>query len=445
MPATRRRSAGRLRGLAGRLLIDVGPLRRSRDLRALFAGQVVSVLGTQMTTVAVPYQVYKLTGSSLDVGLVSLATLGPLLAGSLIGGPVADAIDRRRLLIIVSVAMAAVSAGLAVNASSRPALWPLFACPAVAGGLGTMQDSALGAVIPNLVRRPEIPAASAMFQAIFQLGLIVGPALSGLLLASAGIRFVYWTDAATFAAGMLAALVIGPQPPASGGQRPGLRSLLEGVRFVRGRQAIQGAFLIDLGATVFGLPRALFPALAATVFGGGAATLGLLYAAPGAGALVGALTTGWAGRIQRQARAVTVAVIVWGLAITGFGLTTWLPAALVLLVVAGGADVISAVFRSAIIQLSVPDALRGRLTGLQIAVVTGGPRMGDVEAGAVAAAFGDTTSVVSGGLACVASALLLLALLPGFRRQHVNADPSQPAATAAPGPPHLTEEETTDR
>jgi hypothetical protein len=186
---------------------------------------------------------------------------------------------------------------------------------------------------------------------------------------------------------------------------------------VRGRQAIQGAYLIDINAMVFGMPRALFPALAVSRFGGGATTLGFLYAAPGAGALAGALTTGWVSRIQRQGLAVIVAVIAWGAAITGFGLVRWLPLALVLLAAAGCADVISAVFRSTIIQLAVPDSLRGRLAGLQIAVVTGGPRIGDLEAGSVAAAFGNTFSVVSGGLACIAGALLLARALPGFRRQ----------------------------
>ncbi len=174
------------------LLIDIGPLRRSRDLRALVGGQFVSVLGSQMTGVAVPYQVYRLTGSSLDVGLVSLAALGPLLAGSLLGGSLVDAVDRRRLLIAVSVVMAAVSAGLAVNASARPALWPLFVLPALAAGLGTFEDSALGTVIPGLVRRSDLAAANAVFQALFQFGLVVGPALAGLLLAGTGIRFVYW-------------------------------------------------------------------------------------------------------------------------------------------------------------------------------------------------------------------------------------------------------------
>jgi predicted MFS family arabinose efflux permease len=420
IPSHSRRSR-LVRSLAGKLLIDVGPLRRSRDLRALVLGQTVSVLGSQMTAVAVPYQVYKLTGSSLDVGLVSLAALGPLLAGSFFGGSLVDAADRRRLLIGVSIVMAAVSAGLALNAAGgRPALWPLFVCTALAGGLGTFEDSALNTVLPNLVRRSDIPTANAVFQAIFQLGIVVGPALAGLLLAGTGIRFVYWTDAATFGVATLAALAIAPQPPEGGGERLGLRSLFESLRFIRGRQTIQGAFLIDLGATVFGLPKALFPALAATVFGGGATTLGLLYAAPGAGALLGALTTGWVGRVRRQGRAVIIAVIVWGLAITAFGLTHHLLIALALLAVAGWADVVSAIFRSTIVQLAVPDALRGRLTGLEISVVTGGPRLGDVEAGAVAAAFGNTTSVVSGGLACIATALLLTSLLPGFRRQHVD-------------------------
>ncbi len=243
------------------------------------------------------------------------------------------------------------------------------------------------------------------------------PAAAGLVLAGAGIRFVYWVDVASDVASLGALVLIAPQPPVDGGHRAGLGSIMEGFRFVRGRQDIQGAYLIDLNATVFGLPRALFPALAADVFGGGAVTVGLLYAAPGAGALLGALTTGWVGRVRCQGRAVIIAVIVWGLAITAFGLVPWLPAALVLLGVAGRPDVISAVFRTTIIQLSVPDNLRGRLTGLQIAVVTGGPRLGDLEAGVVATALGDSASVVSGGLACVAGALVLARLLPEFRRQ----------------------------
>jgi MFS family permease len=232
-------------------------------------------------------------------------------------------------------------------------------------------------------------------------------------------------DVATFVVTLFTVFLISPQRATGETQhRPGLRSIIEGLSFVRSRQAIQGAYLIDINAMVFGMPRALFPALAFTLFGGGARTLGFLYSAPGVGALIGALTTGWVSHVRRQGLAVIVAVITWGIAITCFGLVPWLPGALALLAVAGWADVISAVFRSTIIQLTVPDALRGRLSGLQTAVVAGGPRIGDLESGAVAAAFGDTVSVVSGGLACIAGALVLARLLPGFRHQRI---PEAPA------------------
>jgi hypothetical protein len=419
-----------------RLLIDLTPLRRSRDFRFLVGGEMVSVLGNQLTTVAVPFQVYQLTHSSLDVGLVSTTQLAPLIAGSLLAGSIADAIDRRRLLMVAQVLMALCSAGLAINADLGTALWPLFLLPALSAGFSGLDSAGRSAIIPNMVQRSEVSTANAIFQSLFQFGQVAGPAVAGLLLAGAGVRFVYWLDVASFGVAFLAVFLISPQPPQEGSQRPGVRSILEGLAFVRGRQAIQGAYLIDINAMVFGMPRALFPALATTLFGGGATTLGFLYAAPGAGALAGALTTGWVSRIQRQGRAVIIAVIAWGAAITGFGLVRWLPLALVLLAAAGCADVISAVFRSTIIQLAVPDGLRGRLAGLQIAVVTGGPRIGDLEAGSVATAFGDTFSVVSGGLACIAGALVLARALPGFRRQQVlGPGESEPEATGEGGAP----------
>jgi predicted MFS family arabinose efflux permease len=416
------------------VLMDVTPLRRSRDLRCLVAGQLLSTLGAQFTMVAVPYQVYALTRSSLAVGLVSLAQVLPLIAGALLGGSLADAADRRRVLLAAQLLTLLCSAGLAVNADTGPALWPLFALPAVAAGFTAATEAGLSAILPNLVRRSEVATVNAMFQALFQIGQVAGPAVAGLLLAGAGVRFVYWMDVACIAAAVVATFLISPQVPQAGASHPpGLRSVMAGLRYLRGRPVIQGAYLIDINAMVFGMPRAVFPALAATVFGGGASTLGFLYAAPGAGALLGAVTTGWVGRVRRQGRAVIAAVLVWGAAITCFGLVRWLPAALALLAVAGWADVISAVFRSTIIQLNVPDALRGRLMGVQMAVVTGGPRIGDAESGAVAAAFGPAASVVSGGLACIGGALLLARLLPAFRRQQAPARPggAEPAADAA--------------
>ncbi|MCW2932313.1 MAG: hypothetical protein JWM19_3275, partial [Actinomycetia bacterium] len=425
---TSRPSGARRRGLASRILMDVTPLRVSRDYRALIGGQLVSTLGTQLTAVAVPYQVYEMTRSSLDVGLVSLTQLIPLIIGSLWGGVLVDAMDRRKLLMIEELLAAFMTAGLAVNADLLRALWPLFVFPAATAALGGIDSSARNAMIPGMVGLRLVPASNALFQSLFQMGSIVGPAVAGLLLAGAGIKFVFWLNVASFLVSVLAVSFISSQPPKGPAVRPGLRSILDGFRFVRHSQQVQGAYLIDVNAMVFGLPRALFPALAITTFGGGATTVGLLYAAPGVGALIGAVTTGWVGRIRRQGLAVTIAVIVWGAAISGFGLVPWLWAALPLLAVAGWADVISAVFRNTIIQLAGPDGMRGRLMGVQMAVVAGGPRLGDLEAGAVADAFGNTASIVSGGLACIVGALLVARALPGFRHQQV------PASVAAADP-----------
>lgn len=391
------------------------PLRESRDLRVLLGGQLVSLLGTQLTAVAVPYQVYRLTHSSLDVGLVSLAQLIPLLICSLYGGTVIDAADRRRLLLRVEALMACCSAGLALNTDLGARIWPLFVLPAASAGLTAFDNPTRNAIIPRLVPPRQFATASAMFQVLTQFGSVVGPALGGILLAGAGINYVYWIDAASFAVAVAAAWAISPQPSAEHAPRPGLRSIAEGFRFIRGHQSIQGAYLIDINAMVFGMPRALFPAMAANVFGGGASTVGFLYAAPGVGALAGALTTGWVSHVRRQGLTVIVAVIVWGAAIVAFGVTGSLPLALLFLAVAGWADVISAVLRNTIIQLSVPDRLQGRLAAIQIGVVAGGPRLGDLESGAVATAFGNEASIVSGGLLCIAGALALSRLLPGFR------------------------------
>jgi predicted MFS family arabinose efflux permease len=402
--------------VARHVLLDVTPLRRSRDYRALISGLGVSVLGNQLTTVAVPFQVYAITRSSLMVGLVSLAQLFPLIFGSLLGGSLVDAVDRRKLLILVEGICACCSAGLALNADFGPALWPLFVLPAITASQSGIDSSARNAMLPGLVGMDLLPASNAIFQSLFQTGAIVGPAVAGLLLAGAGVHVIYWIDVASYLIAMTAVLTMSPQPPppmaTEGGAaaRPGWRSTLEGLRFVRRSQPVLGAYVIDVNAMVFGMPRAL----SATVFGGGATTVGLLYAAPGAGALLGALTTGWVGRVRRQGLAVICAVIVWGLAIAGFGVAHWLPLALVLLAIAGWADVLSAVFRNTIIQFAGPDGMRGRLMGVQMAVVAGGPRLGDLESGAVATAFGDTASVISGGLACVVGAFAVAWALPGF-------------------------------
>src|ERR1700735_3855342 len=374
--------------VASHVLLDITPLRRSRDYRALISGLGVSVLGNQLTTVAVPFQVYAITRSSLMVGLVSLAQLFPLIFGSLLGGSLVDAVDRRKLLLLVEGVCACCSAGLALNSDFGPALWPLFLLPAITASQSGIDRS----------------ARNAIFQSLFQTGASVGPAVAGLLLAGAGVHAIYWIDVASYLVAMLAVLTRSPQPPPAAGTpggataRPGWRSTLEGLRFVRRSQPVLGAYVIDVNAMVFGMPRALFPALAATVFGGGATTVGLLYAAPGAGALLGALTTGWVGRVRRQGLAVICAVIVWGAAIAGFGVAHWLPLALVLLAVAGWGDGLSWVFRNTILQFAGPDGMRGRLMGVQMAVVAGGPRLGDLEGGGGAAALGGPAAGGSWGV-----------------------------------------------
>jgi hypothetical protein len=298
---------------------------------------------------------------------------------------------------VAQALMACCSAGLAVNADLGPLLWPLFVLPALAAGSSGLDNAGRNTIVPNLVQRSEVPTANAIFPVRPGGGPGRGRAAAG----RRRVRFVYWMDVASFGAAMAAVFLMSP-PPAAGaaGHRPGLRSIVEGLGFVRGRQAIQGAYLIDINAMVFGMPRALFPALATTVFGG-ASALGFLYAAPGTGALIGAVTTGWVSRVRRQGLAVIVAVITWGIAVICFGLVSW---------------------------------LRGRLSGLRMAVVSGGPRIGDLESGAVAAGFGDTVSVISGGLACIAGALLLARLLPGFRHQRTPQHPRLSGAAAAGTP-----------
>ncbi len=415
----------------GRLFVDVGPLRHSRAFRRLWSGYLVTTLGSQLTVVAVPYQVYELTHSSFDVGLIGLAQIVPVLGGSLLGGSIADAVDRRRLLLATQFSLAACSVGLALNSSSgKPLLWPLYALAAMSAGLSSIDIPTRSAVFVNLVERPMFASANALWQLLFQVGQVAGPAIAGVLIGQLGVASVYWIDAATFAVSLVAVAGLPPLRPAGGGTRFGLQSIAEGLRYLKGRQVLQGTFVVDVNAMVLGMPRALFPALGLDHFHGGAATVGLLYAAPGAGALIGATLTGWVVWVRKQGRAVLVAVTIWGVAIAAFGLVPWLGVALGLLAIAGAADVVSAVFRATILQLEAPEPLRGRLSSIHTAVVTGGPRLGDVEAGAVAAISTPQISVVTGGVGCVLGVGLVAWLMPRFA--HYDTDEAEtPEAPAA--------------
>jgi MFS family permease len=413
--------------MARRILVDPAPLRESRDFRLLFVGQLVSTIGSQLTVVAIPFQVYAQTRSSFQVGAISVAQLIPLVAGSLIGGSVGDAIDRRTLLLVSSVALMFSSGALAMNAlSAHPAIWALYVISSVAAGLTGFSNPARNSIVPFLVGKANLVAALSFLQVLFQLGAIVGPAMAGLLIGHTGVTWVYGIDALTFLAAIVATAMMKPIPPAEGAARPGLKSIVDGIRYLRGRPVMQGAYLIDINAMVFGMPRALFPAIGLTVLHGGPSMVGYLFAAPGAGALIGAVTTGWVEHIDRRGHAVIVAVIIWGLAITAFGFTHILWLSLALLAIAGWADVISAVLRNTILQSVVPERFRSRIVSIQLAVVQGGPRLGDLESGGVAALAGTQFSVVSGGVLCVVGAVALSLAMPGFRHHRASDGPGEP-------------------
>ena len=392
-------SRARLRAL----LIDVSPLRRDREFRWLFIGQLISNMGRQVTLVALPYQVFVLTGSALAIGGLSAATLAGLLLFSLPGGAVADAYERRRLLLITAVGLGSTSLALGLLALlPSPPLALIYLIAFVAAGISTIDGPARRAAMPRLVAPERLPAAYVLNQANMQASSVVGPAIGGLLIALIGLPAAYLFDAVTFVAAFAAALAIAPMPLAAGVGRPTVQAVIDGLRFVRRTPAILGSFVIDLSAMIFGLPVALFPILALVTFHGGPATLGLLTSAPAVGAVLGTLTAGWVGSVRRQGRAVIAAVTAWGLAICAFGLLVFsLPLALLCLALAGAADVISAVFRSTMAQDLTPDALRGRVSALTLLVVTGGPRLGDIEATAVAAVAGAQFSAFSGGVLCL--------------------------------------------
>ncbi len=415
------RAGAMVRGLA----IDVTPLRRSRDFRLLWTGQIISMTGRMITTVALPYQVFLLTRSSLAVGMIGLVELIPLVAFGIAGGPISDRMDRRILLLLTETGLVATSSLLLLGAlSGHPALGYVYGVAGLQAGLLGINAPTRSAAIPNLVSRKDLPAAMALTQVLYNTSMIVGPAVAGLILAHLGLSWAYGIDVLTYSASITAVLLLRPMPPRREEDveaTTGWQAIKEGFAYLRGKRVLVSTFLIDLDAMIFGMPRAVFPVLALTVFHVGPQGLGLLYAAPAIGALVGALSAGWVGRVRHQGRAVIWAVALWGGAITAFGLSgRFFIMGLAFLAFAGAADVISAVFRGTILQLSVPDSLRGRLSAINIMVVTGGPRLGDVEAGTVASLVSPWFSVVSGGVACVLGVVLLARRYPELGRYHSN-------------------------
>jgi MFS family permease len=407
------------------LLPDTAPLRESRSFRLLWIGQLISLSGSQLRLVALPYQIFLLTGSSFAVGLIGVFQAVPILVLSLFGGVIADAVDRRRLLLITQVGLAVVSLALALATHAGFASVPfLYALTAIGACFSALDNPTRASLAPTLVERRLIRAAMALNQTIFQFALVFGSALAGIIIARFGLAGAYWLDVGSFAAAFVAVWLMRTPPRVRGERQPVLRSLVEGVRYLGVTRILLATMSLDFLATFFGSPRALFPYYADRVFHVGPEGLGLLYAAMGAGALVAAVASGWTARVQRQGLTVLVAVAVWGLAIALFGVLDerWFGLALVLLAVANGADAVSSIFRGTILQLIVPDALRGRLNAINIMFVLGGPQLGQFESGAVAALWSPMASVVSGGLACVASVVAVAAWIPEILRYRAHRD-----------------------
>jgi MFS family permease len=404
------------RGLLARIAVDIRPLRESREFRRLWLGTGISAIGSQITTVAIPFQLYDETRSTLLVGLLGIAALVPLLVVPLYGGAVADAVDRRRMLLLSDIALLLVSVGLLVNALlGEPRVWFLFVAEALGTAAYGFQRPARNSITPRLVADDQLLAAIAVEDVVFTLARVAGPALAGVLIATVGLPGAFGIDIATFAGSLLAIWLLRPAPPAPDADRPSLQSILDGFRYVGHRKVLLGIFLVDTNAMIFGMPRSLFPAFADRL-GGGPSVLGLMYAAPFAGALVASLLSGWMNEVRRQGLGVCMAAAAWGVAIAlvGFAEAVWV--ALVFLAVAGAADFVSAVLRSNILLTATPDAMRGRLSGIELAQVASTPELGNVEAGVVASLTSVRASIVSGGVLSVAGTVAVALAVPALVR-----------------------------
>ncbi len=407
--------SGRPRPRLRSVLTDIRPLQVSPPFRRLFLGSTVSQLGQQMTNVAVAIQVYDITGSSFFVGLVGVFALVPLVALGLYGGAIADAVDRRSLALFASAGLWAVSLALALQAfAGNGSVWVLYACIAVQSGFYAINNPARSAMMPRLLDKELIPAASALNMASFNLGFTFGPVIGAMAITWHGFGAAYTIDVLTFSAAYYALVRLPRMPPLENSPRAGFRSVVDGLRFLRHSPNLRMTFVVDLCAMVLAQPRALFPALAYKVYGGGAGAVGVLQASPAAGAVVAFLFSGWVGRVRLQGLAVVVSVVIYGAAVGGVGLTDVLWVGVVFLAISGMADMVSAAYRSTMLQVAAPDQLRGRLQGVFIVVVAGGPRAGDFLAGSVASTVGERVALLVGGLACVVGVLTASALSRRF-------------------------------
>ena len=414
----------------GKLLADITPLRESPAFRRLWLGSAVSALGSQLTLVAVSLEVYRLTQDSLYVGLLSIFALVPLVFGGLLGGSIADAHDRRTVALLASSVLWLTTIALALQAWLQLGnVWLLYAIVAVQSGAQAINQPARSAIIPVLVRKELLPAANALSMMSFGLSMTAGPLLAGVLVAWVGFGWTYTIDVVSFAFAFWAILRLPAMPPGKHARPAGLRSVVEGFRFLGTRPNLRMTFVIDLVAMIFAQPRALLPAIGALMIGGGEATVGILLASMAVGAFLAGLFSGPLGGVRRQGAAVVWSVMGWGASVAAFGLvvvladhsgddgvTVWLLPAALCCALAGISDSVSAVFRTTILQASTPDHLRGRLQGVFVVVVAGGPRIGDMLAGGATKLLNEGWVLLIGGVMCIAVAWTLAHLQCGFLR-----------------------------
>jgi MFS family permease len=401
--------------MIGRLLVDVTPLRRCPAYRRLWIGSLLSGVGSQMTVFAVALQVYLLTRSSIAVGGVGLVGALPAITCGLFAGSLVDAVDRRRLVLVTSTAQLTISAAFAAQAfAGLDRVWVLYVLVGLQSLVGSVNAPARSTFMPRLLPAEQIPAGAALGMVVMHAGLIVGPSLAGVLAAVGGLRLCYAVDALSFLAALYGVFRLPPMRPDGDGTRPGLHAVADGLRYLRHSRVLAGALLTDLNATVLAMPIALFPAVNAERFGGSPRTLGLLTTAVAVGGILGSGLSGPVGRIRKQGFGMLVASGIWGGALAGFGLVDSLAATLILLTLAGAADVSSVVLRTTIVQVATPDAYRGRVNAMEFVVGASCPELGNFRAGAVASLTSPGFSALSGGLSCIAGAGVIALAFPAL-------------------------------
>ena len=399
--------------------IDLSPLKRNRDFRFAYFGQFISFFGTMMSWVALPYQIYHLTNSTLAVGLLGIIELVPLLLTAFIGGALADVLDRRKLLIRAEIGMAIGCLCLILNAmATHPQLWLVYLIAAVLSAISGLHRPSLDALMPRLVSHEEIQASSVLAMFRSTVGMIGGPAVAGICIASFGLALTFALDFLTFIVSIAALLQIKSIVPPENQEQPSFKSIVVAIRYAISRQELMGTYVIDFVAMIFAMPNALFPAMAVML--GGTKTLGWLYAAPAIGALIITVFSAWTKKIKRHGAAVAVAAVLWGSSIAGVGLSNHLLMIVFFLILAGAADCISGIFRTTIWNETIPDKLRGRMASLEMVSYMSGPLLGNAQVGFLASMTSIQFAISLGGSLCVIAVCLSIFLLPAFWKYHAS-------------------------